>query len=436
MLLVVLAWSSTRADSSCITPGSNDDAMLLSRMAVPEEDITGVLAAERAAWDDPTLLEHSLVNRTRRITGSRVTQSVSWLHRHGAAAGGSIERVQAAALAAVEAGGWELDSLGALHVRCVESIRYDEITLDDPLSELGEHEPHGTDAEGWHQDEWSVLTAVLVLSTSADLRGGDIEVDRGSGPRRTESMLAGDLVVFRSWDAHRSTPLLQGRRHILVLELWQGPPTTAPSTEGRPAELPASTIARLGGSGSSARDAVCGPALEADGSSAALLWFCAKSAGKHASGLLLRAAEAVASNGYLFELAAAALALTVLDELGAGTETPSLAALVGALRRASRLRTAALVPDPSARAPIGWDEDEDGAWEAGLIDGGDGGGGFFRQMSAAEPCGFPAEGLRVLRRMMALRGSGAAAELRDAVAGHPVLWNAWLMMSAADLRGP
>ena len=27
--------------------------------------------------------------------------------------------------------------------------------------------------------------------------------------------------VFRSWDAHRSTPLLRGRRHILVLEFWQ-----------------------------------------------------------------------------------------------------------------------------------------------------------------------------------------------------------------------
>ena len=138
-------------------------------------------------------------------------------------AGGLIERIEAAALVAAQVRGWKLaDSLGALHVRCVESIRY-AVTSDPAVVSLAPEEidasESGTspeievheeteDAEGWHQDEWSILTVVLMLST-ANQRGGNIEVDRGKGPLRAEPMIPGDLIVFRSWDAHRSTPLLE-----------------------------------------------------------------------------------------------------------------------------------------------------------------------------------------------------------------------------------
>ena len=111
-----------------------------------------------------------------------------------------------------------------------------------------------------------MLTAVLTLAVSPDMEGGEMEVDRGGGPTRAEGLQPGDLLLFRSWDAHRSTPVLRGERHILVLELWQGPPTGRDSLEGRPAEL-------HGG-----RAQMCGPALAADPSSAALLWFCSQAA--------------------------------------------------------------------------------------------------------------------------------------------------------------
>ena len=60
------------------------------------------------------------------------------------------------------------------------------------------------------------------------------------------------------------------------------------------------------------------------------------------------------------------------------------------------------------------------------VDGDDGAqlGGFFRQMSGGRSGGFPEEGLRLLRRTMALRGM-SGAELRDAVTAHPTLWEIW-----------
>ena len=54
--------------------------------------------------------------------------------------------------------------------------------------------------------------------------------------------------------------------------------------------------------------------------------------------------------------------------------------MTAALRRAGFLRTAALVPDVDATPPPGWDEEEDGLFNAGFVDGVDGAsvGGFFR----------------------------------------------------------
>ena len=144
---------------------------------------------------------------------------------------------------------------------------------------------------------------------------------------------AGDMMVFRSWDAHRSTPVvskryptnihhkhtltisrddfqsiacvlqLQGERHILVIEFWQGPETAASSTHGRPADLP-------GG-----RGALCGPAVAADPASAALLWDCSKTASDDAAQLLDHAARLVARSAFLWEMAAAAATIPLLAQV-------------------------------------------------------------------------------------------------------------------------
>ena len=46
-------------------------------------------------------------------------------------------------------------------------------------------------------------------------------------------------------------------------------------------------------------------------------------------------------------------------------------------------------------------------------------------ISRAKPCGFPLDGLRWLRHMMALRGVSDEA-LRAAVTDHPILGDAWI----------
>lgn len=410
------------------------DGMLLLRDAVPTHDLGMLIRAERQAWTDPFLAEHDLVNHSRTLTGSPSTQSVTWLHRHRAFAGGVFDRLEEAALAAQEAAGWALGGLGPLHVRCIESIRYSATAGGEPQRQRVASDE--SDEIGWHQDEWSVLTAVLTLAVSPDMEGGEMEVDRGGGPTRAEGLRPGDLCLFRSWDAHRSTPLLRGERQILVMELWQGQTTGPDSPEGRPAEL-------HGG-----RPRWCGPALVADPSSAALLWFCSKAAADDAGLLLSKSAELVGGSAYLWELAAAALAIPLLDELRAsGTKslaTKSFARMTAALGRAGKLRTAALVPDVDARPPPGWDEDEDGAFDAGFIDGVDGAsiGGFFRQLSRDKGCGFPPKGLDVLRRRLAVRGADGAltrkaidAQLREVVSSHPTLWNTWLELDYEYLHG-
>jgi hypothetical protein len=207
------------------------------------------------------------------------------------------------------------------------------------------------------------------------------------------------MILFRSWDAHRSTPVLQGERHILVIEFWQGPPTTASSAEGRPADLP-------GG-----RRVLCGPAVAADAASAALLWDCSKTADDNAAELLDHAARLVAGSAFLWEMAAAAASIPLLAQLEESTDAdtdntagamPDLSPIASKLRRAGVLRTEALVPNTTATAPDEWDEDEDGVWEPPMVDGGDGQqiGTFFQTQSRSMPCGYPAEGLVVLREMV------------------------------------
>ena len=50
----------------------------------------------------------------------------------------------------------------------------------------------------------------------------------------------------------------------------------------------------------------------------------------------------------------------------------SLGRVTAPLRRAAALRTLARRPNLSARQPAGWEEEEDGPWDAGYVDGEDG----------------------------------------------------------------
>lgn len=204
LVLFVLLGSAAQTSIACSAASGSSEGMLLSRSIVPDNDVAQILAAESAAWVDSFLVEHGLTNRTRRISGSRGIQAVTWLHRSRAHAGGAIERVESSALSMANGAGWRLQMLGPLHLRCVESIRY--AVTDDAGDGEGDdlahtHDDGGVaDDEGWHQDEWSVLTAVVVLSTTPDVLGGDMELDRGRAPTECiPELKSGDMVVFRSW---------------------------------------------------------------------------------------------------------------------------------------------------------------------------------------------------------------------------------------------
>ena len=188
LLHAVSAAASRERGGTCSDDGANatatqpwGDGMLLVRSALSPHELSQLLAAERAAWADTS--QPGLVNHTRRITGSAAVQSVTWLHRHRGFADGAVERVEAAALAAqAAAAGWQFSRthFGPLHVRCVESIRYSVVGAAAEAEPAGAAAP--SDEQGWHQDEWSVLTAVLTISSSADLEGGEIEVARDTSP--------------------------------------------------------------------------------------------------------------------------------------------------------------------------------------------------------------------------------------------------------------
>ena len=129
--LARVALASTSCSSS--TPINDTEAPILTLHGVlAEPEIDSLLAAEYAAWSDEFLTQHSLVNHTRRLPGSSVLQSVTWLHRHRAHAHGAFERVEAAVLAAAEGAGWMPAELlrRPLHVRCMESIRYEVVAGD------------------------------------------------------------------------------------------------------------------------------------------------------------------------------------------------------------------------------------------------------------------------------------------------------------------
>ena len=82
----------------------------------------------------------------------------------------------------------------------------------------------GTVSLGWHVDEPSAVTALLMLSDTSEYTGGDLEhIVNGevlqARPKRDE------LLVYRSHQPHRVTALRSGKRQAIALEFWhvQGP---------------------------------------------------------------------------------------------------------------------------------------------------------------------------------------------------------------------
>lgn len=101
--------------------------------------------------------------------------------------------------------GWSVIEPSRLTVRTIELLDYE----------------HSSDSLGWHIDEQSALTALVMLTDPAEFEGALLQHEvRGRDSPVTAKMSLGDVTVYRSHQAHRVTPLTSGRRKVMAIEFW------------------------------------------------------------------------------------------------------------------------------------------------------------------------------------------------------------------------
>ena len=183
-----------------------------------EDEINGVLALasriggtirrafglEEGGLSSPT--------RSRESQSKRVAQghSVTYLH-------GSFEselpavhaKLLSCATRAHDSSGWGLLNASSVSVRTIELLEY----------------LHASDSLGWHVDEQSAVTMLVMLSSPDDFEGGQLQHEvKGHSTPVIAAMARGDVTVYRSHQAHRVTPLTAGRRVVMAIELWHDLP--------------------------------------------------------------------------------------------------------------------------------------------------------------------------------------------------------------------
>eukprot|EP00930_Biecheleria_cincta_P092806 TRINITY_DN82857_c0_g1_i1.p1 TRINITY_DN82857_c0_g1~~TRINITY_DN82857_c0_g1_i1.p1 ORF type:complete len:234 (-),score=31.64 TRINITY_DN82857_c0_g1_i1:93-743(-) len=76
-----------------------------------------------------------------------------------------------------------------------------------------------------HHDQDSLVT-IDVLFGEGEYEGGVFRTLETDGSSLEHPVVAGDALVFVSHKYHSVTPLVTGRRQVLVLEFWRGPEQT------------------------------------------------------------------------------------------------------------------------------------------------------------------------------------------------------------------
>ena len=111
------------------------------------------------------------------------------------------------ARAAHDQHGWHVLREESMAVRTIELLEYDAQT---------------TDSLGWHVDEQSAVTLLIMLSSPGrDFTGGELQHEvMGQWQPVSAQPALGDVTVYRSHQAHRVTPLVSGRRRVMAMELW------------------------------------------------------------------------------------------------------------------------------------------------------------------------------------------------------------------------
>lgn len=73
-----------------------------------------------------------------------------------------------------------------------------------------------------HYDAGSLITMDLMLSHTNDFEGGVFSTLEADGTLQPHVFERGDLLVFLSHKYHCVSPVISGRRQVLVCELWEG----------------------------------------------------------------------------------------------------------------------------------------------------------------------------------------------------------------------
>lgn len=67
----------------------------------------------------------------------------------------------------------------------------------------------------------------VLLTDPSELDGGAFMTWQGGAAVYHDDLLAGDAVVFDSERVHNVSPVMEGIRNSLVIELWSGPDNRA-----------------------------------------------------------------------------------------------------------------------------------------------------------------------------------------------------------------
>jgi hypothetical protein len=73
-----------------------------------------------------------------------------------------------------------------------------------------------------HFDQGSFLTIDVMLSHSSDFEGGQFKTKESDGTFASHSFDRGDALCFVSHKPHCILPVTAGKRHVLVMEIWEG----------------------------------------------------------------------------------------------------------------------------------------------------------------------------------------------------------------------
>lgn len=79
----------------------------------------------------------------------------------------------------------------------------------------------------YHSDGGSIVTMVCMLSDPLkDFEGGTLQTWECNEEFMQYDVRKGDMIVFPSHKFHSVSPVTQGERFVLVMELWEGPKST------------------------------------------------------------------------------------------------------------------------------------------------------------------------------------------------------------------